>query len=252
MKWKIEVESSLHGVLWWEVYPVRMVRGAETACVELHCFYEAALWYWRTGSMRWKILFWVVLHSHGLSPLQLFKCPGKRSNCLLTLTIFFNFVVFVQRYEIERVLTIAKTDHDKLIDILHELILFYNGLLLVYLTMSSSWIKFFREFKRIWKYFGGIHLSRGSWCTVWNLFYRGRSDTFSLTLLFNSFCFLLILTFVHSQRVAYRLSTLLTEDEQLKVTNGEYLKRSFIGQLCEMVIVCSFSEPYVSFIDRLV
>ena len=53
--------------------------------------------------------------------------------------------MFVQRYEIERVLSIAKSEHDKLIDILHELILFYNGLLLVYLIMSSSWIKKFQE-----------------------------------------------------------------------------------------------------------
>ena len=89
-----------------------------------------------------------MIHSDGSSTLQLFKYPAKRSDCLIPPTIFFHFGVFTQRYEIERVLTIAKTEHDKFIDILHELILFYNGLLLIH-NYSFIINKISREFERV-------------------------------------------------------------------------------------------------------
>ena len=40
------------------------------------------------------------------------------------------------------------------------------------------------------------------------------------------------------QRIAYRLSNMLAEDEELKRTEGRNVKREFAGKLCEMVIVC--------------
>ena len=43
------------------------------------------------------------------------------------------------------------------------------------------------------------------------------------------------------QRVAFRLSNMLAEDEELRRTEGRNVKKDFARKLCEMVIVCYLS-----------
>ena len=40
------------------------------------------------------------------------------------------------------------------------------------------------------------------------------------------------------QKVAFRLSNMLAEDEEFRRTEGRNVKGDFAGKLCEMVIVC--------------